>query len=147
MDSLFVECARLVRVIGDATKREDVLLRLGEDPKRGHDEHELLRLEDCSEYPVVIDLTRRMTYLKDDYPHGHPGHDSQAVASVEDYRHACSSYMIWPPERPITFGVLMQVADELSVDAPNGSSVAESRNSFIENELPRMVTMLVEDAG
>ena len=75
MESLINECARLIKTIGDATDRREVLSRLGEDPTVIRNEGELMYTESCSEFPVVIDLTRRLSYLKDDYPQGHPEQD------------------------------------------------------------------------
>lgn len=147
MGSLFVECARLVRVIGDATEREDVLQRLGAEAKEGRSTEDLLRLESCSEYPVVIDLTRKLTYLKDDYPLGHPGQDGKTITSAEDYEQVSDSYVLWPPERPISFTVLMQVANMMEDVTPNGQAAAQSQNAFIDRELPQIVIGAIEDVG
>lgn len=145
MESLFVECAKLVERISGVTERDKVLSCLGEDPTFGHDEDELKHVEDCSEFPVVIDLTRRMTYLRDDYPQGHPAQDTQPIMSNEEYRQTCNPYVIWPPQKPISFVVLRQVANELADTAPDGRVTAELRNAFIGQRLPQIVANALDD--
>ncbi|MBR2681882.1 MAG: hypothetical protein IKE22_01275, partial [Atopobiaceae bacterium] len=90
---------------------------------------------------------RKITYLKDDYPLGHPDRDDKTIVSIEDYKRVRDPYVLWPPERPLSFPVLMWAADTMKNDAPDGKTVAESRNTFIEHELPRIVSGLIEDAS
>ena len=145
MESLLLKCADFVEMIGDASTKNEVLLRLGEDPSATHEKKAMQSLEDASEFPVVVDLTRRLVYLKDDYEDGHPYTEDLNVSSFDEYERLHMIGYVFPINKAIPFDLLPRITEKLRPTVEDGSSVAMERNKFTCETLPKLVNDALGD--
>lgn len=140
-DSVLLECVDLVKQIGSATERGEVLARLGEDPNQEYDEEGLLFLEGCSEFDAVIDLTGRVVFYKwADETLDEAESSRRPIASPGDYDEAYRLHGPWAGGDLISFDVLDHVRERLEGEVPDGREEAEEVNLFIDEVLPGIIT-------
>lgn len=139
-DSVLLECVDLVKQIGPATERSEVLARLGEDPDQEHDEESLLFLEGCSEFDAVIDLTGRVVFYKwTEETLDEAESSKRSIASPGEYDEAYRLDGPWAGGGLISFDVLDHVRERLEGEVPDGHEDADEVNFLIDEVLPGII--------